>query len=198
MRIFHQLTRNIRTETGLRQFFKPHSLKQRVMIAAENSTAFEQCVDSITTLSTFLNQMSTDGCARPPARRSFFGMPALEACTNLFSHKHADMEYEEIELPAYMDPRGRLMEDVRRRSFCHTSDNSVHYSEMATIRGPRSVRNYLWNSNLTLTSHTNQQRYHDGGDMLLAIQCFQARSTREHVNNNAIRQEVSGFSFSEL
>lgn len=129
------------THNRYRQFFKPHSLKQRVMIAAIDSPEFEQSVDGITALSTFLNQMSMDGCARMPPRRSFFGAPAVEACTNLFSHKHADMEYEEILLPTYMDPKGRLMEEVRRKSFCHTSDNAVHYSEIATIKDQRSVVN---------------------------------------------------------
>lgn len=109
------------------------------MIAAADSQEFERSVDGVTALSTFLNQMSMDGCARLPPRRSFFGAPAVEAYTNLFSHKHADMEYEEISLPTYMDPKGRLMEEVRRRSFCHTSDNVVHYNEIATVKDQRSV-----------------------------------------------------------
>lgn len=138
---FYVVLRKSAHSCQYRQFFKPHSLKQRVMVAATESQEFEESMDGIATLSTFLNQMSKDGCARLPLRRSFFGASAVEAYTSLFSHKHAGMEYEEIPLPTYMDPKGRLMEEVRRRSFCHTTDNAVHYSEIATVKDQRSVLN---------------------------------------------------------
>lgn len=102
------------------------------MIAAEDSVDFKRSVDGLSSLSTFLNQYATDGVARMPAQRTAFGVPALDAQTNLFTRKHPKMEHEELVLPEYMDPYGKLMAEVRRRSFCYTTENEVQYGQTDT------------------------------------------------------------------
>lgn len=102
------------------------------MIAADACPYFSDSLEGLASLTAFLNQYATDGVARPPRSRTAFGIEALEAQTNLFSHKHSNMEHEECPFPTSLDPEGRLMAEVRRRSFCYTTDNAVEYGEIAS------------------------------------------------------------------
>lgn len=101
------------------------------MLIASNSEEFDQSIEGLSSLASFLNQYSVDGCASQPRERTAFGMAALEAHTNLFTFKGPKMEVEEINFPSHLDPAGRLMAEVRRRSFCYTVDNAVDYKEVA-------------------------------------------------------------------
>lgn len=102
------------------------------MVAGDCCPDFTSGLEGLASLTAFLNQYATDGVARPPRDRTAFGIEALEAQTNLFNHKHPNMEHEERPFPADMDPEGKLMAEVRRKSFCYTTDNVVEYAESSS------------------------------------------------------------------
>lgn len=101
------------------------------MLVASGSNDFNQSIEGLSSLVAFLNQYSVDGCANRPRERNTFGMAALEAQTNLFTFKSPKMECDETTFPSHLDPLGKLMVDVRRRSFCYTTDNVVEFKEVA-------------------------------------------------------------------
>lgn len=117
-----------------RLFHRPHSLKQRVTLVAYSSDEFQRSLEGLASLAAYLNQYAIDGNAMPPKERNAFGMPAIAAETNLFTYRQLEMEFEEMDFPSNLDPSGRIMAEVRRRSFCYTTDNAVEYSEIALDR----------------------------------------------------------------
>lgn len=120
-----------------RALHRPHTLRQSVMITAADSKEFMYAVEALSCLATYLNQYATEGQARQLSSRTAYGLPAIDAQTQLFVHEHEKNGHQELEFPAYMDPFGRIMGEVRKKSFCYTTDNVVEYAETASATDNR-------------------------------------------------------------
>ncbi|EIM83153.1 uncharacterized protein STEHIDRAFT_114154 [Stereum hirsutum FP-91666 SS1] len=112
-----------------RELHKPHTLKQRVTIVAPESSGFDLSMDALTSLGSYLEQFSTEGPNLHFKPRKVLNLSALEARCNLFSRQEESVNHPLCNLPTYMDPKGKLAAQIRRRSYCHTTDNVVQYAE---------------------------------------------------------------------
>lgn len=112
-----------------RAAFKPYTLKQRVGIVAKDSPDFDQDIEGLTSLSTYLQEFSIDGAAKNFYHSKAFGLNAVLAQTDLFTKIDDAGDDEECQLPRYIDPSRNMMELIHQSSFRYTRDNVVEYSE---------------------------------------------------------------------
>lgn len=112
-----------------RLLHRPHSIRQRVTISADDSPELIKAGEAIAAMKAILDQYSADGTSNHYNTRTVFGMESLEADTPLFTHQNNRGPYKEIELPANIDPTGALTTTIRQRVFCHTTDNTVQFCE---------------------------------------------------------------------
>lgn len=126
-------------------------MNQKVTLVASRSPEFTSATEAIRSLSMFLNQFSTDIAARVPPPVKLIGMDAIVAHTKLFTKKSDVVEGEEINLPAYIDRKGNVLEEVRRRGFCYTQDNEVEYAEITGTTDFSYVVSYSTNKPYQLT-----------------------------------------------
>lgn len=110
---------------------KPQTLKQRVMIVAPKSSGFEQSIDAVKCLGQYLEQFCTAGPTLRFQPRGILGLDGIETRCNLFTRYEENMRHPICSLPEYMDLSGRLAAQIRKHSYCYTTDNVVEYGESA-------------------------------------------------------------------
>lgn len=130
-----------------RLLHRPHSLRQRVMLTADGSEHFNQALQSIKAIKAFIDQFVVDGTTNHSPARTAFGLETIEVHTNLFTHKKDIGLYKERDLPAYMDPTGYIAASIKKRTFCHTTDNIVLYGETDSASDWPCVISSGWTSN---------------------------------------------------
>lgn len=112
-----------------RLLHRPHSLRQRITISADDSPELIKSMESIEAARAVLDQFAEDGTSNHVPTRTTFGFDSLEAETALFTHDSKRGPYKELHLPANIDPTGSMAITVHRHLFHHSEDNSVQYAE---------------------------------------------------------------------
>lgn len=99
------------------------------MIAADEAPDFAKAMECIGAVKAVFDQFGEDTITNQCTGHTLFGIETLEANTALFTHDTERGLYPIIELPSYIDPTGFIGKSVRKRLFCHTTDNAVQYGE---------------------------------------------------------------------
>lgn len=116
-----------------RPIHRPQLLKQRVTVTAHDSEGFRHSLEGLASLAGFLDQSSLTGAVIRPRSSDGSTEDGFTACTNLFTNKRSRIASDECPMPEWVDPQGKVLEHVRRKGYCYTTENVVQYGEISSI-----------------------------------------------------------------